>query len=128
MKLSIKGIKEWTKRNQADLALFFGFILVALISFGAGRLSAPKIVQNPVIIDESGSSTTAAAILSGVESEKGMFVASKGGTKFHWPWCSYAQKIKAGNQVWFKTEKEAQDAGFAPCGCISQKAPAGYSQ
>ena len=135
-----KKTGEWLKRNQADIVIFIGFILVALTAFGAGRLSAPEIVKNPVIIDESGVKTgvnlsgtvsqtvnaAAGEIEAGQASAKGLFVASRGGTKYHWPWCSYGEKIKLTNQVWFNSEPEAQAAGYSPCACISSKAPAGY--
>ena len=127
---------DWLKRNQADIAVFFGFILVAIIAFGAGRLSAPEVVRNPIIIDEPiGSVNLLGAVSQPADGEvgpsattatKGLFVASRGGTKYHWPWCSYGEKIKLENQLWFNSEKEAQAAGYSPCACIASKAPAGY--
>ena len=125
---------EWLKENQADLALIGGFILIALISFGAGYLSAPQIVRNPVMIDEPNASSTSANFFSEPaaignalqQNEKGLFVASRGGTKYHWPWCSYAKNIKPENQIWFNSESEAKAAGYAPCACIKNLAPAGY--
>lgn len=60
------------------------------------------------------------------QNEKGIIVASKNGTKYHWPWCSYAKKIKAENQIWFKSEAEAQKAGYTACSSFQKLAPAGY--
>ena len=153
-------IKNWLEDNQADIILVIGIILIALIGFGLGRLSALPSDKEPVIIEsqetgnlESGTGaiinnleqgsgdgqnnpSTPAATDSlrsgsniGVEAAagaKGVFVASKNGTKYHWPWCSYAKNIKPENQVWFKTETEAQKAGYAACGCIAKSPPAGY--
>jgi hypothetical protein len=140
-------IGDWIRLNQADIAIVVGFVLVAVIAFGAGRLSAPEIVRNPIIIEEPNTSTSAASILNNVSQSlgatagdsvkmsgadtaqsqaKGLFVASRGGTKYHWPWCTYGQKIKLENQIWFNSEKEAQAAGYSPCACIASKAPAGY--
>ena len=144
--IDLAQIGGWLKRNQADIAIFAGFILVSLIAFGAGRLTAPEIVRNPVIIEEpnaSGSSNIFGSVsqsvpapagdsvdppraLTGQGSVEGLFVASRGGTKYHWPWCSYGEKIKLTNQIWFNSEKEARSAGYSPCGCITSKAPAGY--
>jgi len=140
--LSFAALGDWFRRNQADVAIFIGFVLVAIIAFGAGRLSAPEIVRNPIVIDEPSISNSAdvpndVSQLVDVSAEqgtanansdtaKGLFVASRGGTKFHWPWCSYGQKIKPENQLWFNSEKEAQAAGYSPCACITNKAPAGY--
>lgn len=136
---------DWLKRNQADIVIAVGFILVAVIAFGAGRLSAPEIIRNPIIIDEpdtSGSvnilgdvsqSLNAAgdpvkAALTGQGGlAKGLFVASKNGTKYYWPWCSWAGRIKEENKVWFNSEKDAQAAGFSAGACIASEAPAGYT-
>lgn len=135
-----RPVLAWIKRNQADIAIFFGFILIALIGFLAGRLSAPEIVRNPVLIEEpqlnlndgilnsnvsqpltSGAGETAIA-----GQQQGMFMASKSSDKYHWPWCTYAQKIKEANRIWFASEAEAKSSDYSPCGCISKQAPAGY--
>jgi len=146
--INLAQIGDWIRRNQADIAIVVGFVLVAVIAFGTGRLSAPEIVRNPIIIEEpntssptnvlnnvsqplgtgAGDSINPSGADTGQESVKGLFVASRGGTKYHWPWCSYGQKIKLENQLWFNSEKEAQAAGYSPCSCISNKAPAGYQK
>jgi len=144
--MNIQTIGDWIRRNQADIAIVVGFVLIAVIAFGAGRLSAPEIVRNPIVIEEPNSSSSAvifnnvsqslgatagesaAMPLANQAAAKGLFVASRGGTKYHWPWCTYGQKIKLENQVWFNREKEAQTAGYSPCACIASKAPAGYQK
>lgn len=60
------------------------------------------------------------------QNEQGIIVASKSGTKYHWPWCSWAKKIKPENQIWFRSEAEAQKAGYQPCSAFQKLAPAGY--
>lgn len=137
--IDFKLIGDWFKKNQADIAIVAGFVLVAAIAFGAGRLSAPEIIRNPIVIEEPNS--TSSVNLSGnvsqpligtrqgsaaATSERGSFVSSRGGTKYYWPWCSWAQRIKPENQVWFKSEDEAKAAGYSPSVCIQQQAPAGY--
>lgn len=137
--IDFERIGDWLRRNQADIAIAVGFILVALVAFGAGRLSAPEVVRNPVIIEESGASTpvnllgtvsqtVSAPVGQGTAGAQGLFVASRGGTKYHWPWCAYGEKIKESNQIWFNSEKEAQATGYSPCACIMSKAPAGYAK
>lgn len=139
---------DWLKKNQADIALVVGFVLVAAIAFGAGRLSAPEIIRNPIVIEEPNSTSSinlygnvsqpligarqgspVNSVLgdAGQTAEKGTFVSSRSGTKYYWPWCSWAQRIKPENQVWFKSEDEAKAAGYSPSVCIQQQAPAGYS-
>jgi len=141
--IDLPQIGDWFRRNQADIAIVVGFVFVALIAFGAGRLSAPEIVRNPIIIDKPNASSSinllgsvsqplnapageSVAVPSTNQAAKGLFVASRGGTKYHWPWCSYGEKIKLENQIWFNSEAEAQAAGYSPCACIASKAPAGY--
>lgn len=130
---NFSGIGEWIKQNQADIAIFIGFILVALIAFGAGRLNALDELRVPVVIDEPLAACSASADFdaSGKTADsaaaKGLFVASRGGTKYHWPWCSWGENIKIENQVWFKNENEARQAGYRPCACVANKAPVGYS-
>lgn len=147
-------IKNWLEDNQADIVLVVGIILIALISFGLGRLSAPQNNKEPVIIEsqetgnlelgtgaiinnlEQGSGDSQKAIdssnlgnnssVQAATGSKGLFVASKNGTKYHWPWCSFAKKIKPENQVWFQSEAEAKKAGYSACGCIAKSPPAGY--
>ncbi len=141
--IDLPQIGDWFKRNQADIAIVVGFVLVAIIAFGAGRISAPEIIRNPIVIDEPNASSSVnvfgsvsqslnAAVgdsaNSGATIAKGLFVASRGGTKYHWPWCSYGERIKLENQVWFNSESEAQKAGYSPCACIASKAPAGYQK
>lgn len=117
-----RKIGEWLQHNQADIALVVGFISVALVSFGAGYLSAPEIIKNPVLIEEPNFSIASTTSVN----EKGLFVASRGGAKYYWPWCSWGERIKTENQVWFNSETEAKAAGFSPGECIQRLAPAGY--
>ncbi|MBI4708850.1 MAG: hypothetical protein HY764_01440 [Candidatus Portnoybacteria bacterium] len=134
---------EWAKKNQADIAVVAGFVLVALISFGVGYLSAPGISKNQVVIEETqGENITATQSVNSQTGEsqeslqaaisqsagKGIIVASKSGTKYHWPWCSWAKQIKPENQVWFNSEAEAQATGYSKCNAFDRLAPAGYAK
>lgn len=140
--IDLSKIGERIRQNQADIAIVLGFILVALISFGAGYLVSPGGEKSPVVIEESnnlinaeivsqpsgGSAGESAVLGQTLNSTKGVFVASRGGTKYHWPWCSWGQRIKDENKIWFNSEAEAQQAGYSPCACIQNKAPAGLSK
>jgi len=44
----------------------------------------------------------------------GMYVASKNGTKYHFPWCSGAKSISEVNKIWFNSVEEARASGYAP--------------
>lgn len=137
--INISQIKLWVKDNQGDIVLVISIILIALISFGLGRLTAPNIIKEPVTIEEHNFSSQSATIsnqLTGTtteitsqtsSNEKGIIVASKYGKKYHWPWCTWAKKIKPENQVWFKSEEEAKKAGYQPCSAFQKLAPVNYS-
>lgn len=139
-------IKNWFNDNQADIVLVIGVILVALIGFGLGRLTAPEVAKKePVVIENIGENIGSESNVLGQSStgsdpavsagsdpvvttntQQGLIVASKNGKKYHWPWCSWAQKIKPENQIWFNSEAEARSAGYEPCAAFEKQAPAGY--
>lgn len=100
-----EGIGQW-----GLIALVF---LVALCAFGLGRLSALEDAKPPISITQALQSAEAFALAPG-----GYVVASRTGSVYYLPWCSGAEKIAQGNQVWFSSEEAAQKAGYAPSkGC-----------
>jgi len=113
-------IKNFIKSNEKDLFIAIIIILVALISFGLGRLS--KIRENkPLInIENLGAAAGDTRTLQGSETgqeasvQEGLLVGSKNGTKYHYPWCSGALRIKEENKVWFSSVEEAKKAGYTP--------------
>ncbi|MFH1392323.1 MAG: Ada metal-binding domain-containing protein [bacterium] len=113
--------KELFIKNQDKIVLCVGVILIALIAFGLGRLSynigsksAPiEIIDNNIFRAEIGETIS--------EQKEGIFVGSKNSNKYHLPDCTWAKKIKKENEIWFKSEKEAQEKGYQPCSCISHK-------
>jgi hypothetical protein len=135
---------DWAKKNQGDIALVLGFVLVALISFGIGYLTAPGVPKNPLVIESPQANISEAvagnssqegdsAVTSETSqpqtqqgNEKGLIVASKNSKIYHWPWCSAAKNIKPENQIWFKSEAEAQATGRTRCADFEKLAPAGY--
>ena len=46
----------------------------------------------------------------------GQVVGSKNGTKYHFPWCAGAQRIKEENKKWFDSVAAARAAGYTPAG------------
>jgi len=52
--------------------------------------------------------------LVGGAANLGSIVASKNGAKYYFTWCSGATRIKEENKVWFESETEAKNAGYAP--------------
>jgi hypothetical protein len=112
-------------------------VLVGFASFGLGRLSALQTVHEPVRITSAPStvanirmSDTSRQAVEGSSSSPpspelrrasnfqpgGKIVGSKNGTKYHFPWCAGAQRIKEENKRWFDSVAAARTAGYSPAG------------
>ncbi len=104
-------------------------LLVGFSSFGLGRLSRLEGTREPVRAEQvSARMLPASAIASAplypskVEQRGnavpmaagGQVVASKGGSKYHFPWCSGAQQISEANKISFNSVEEARKAGYTP--------------
>lgn len=83
--------------------------LVALSSFGLGRLSALEEAKPSVSIRAAPKLQTPRGMYIG-----GLIVAARSGSAYYYPWCSGAAKIAAANRVWFPSEAAAREAGYAP--------------
>lgn len=94
--------------------IIINFFLVAILGFGLGRLTSVGDKRLPIKIEIA--STTLTTSLESTEStrQEGKFVGSKNGTKYHYPWCSGAARIKEENKIWFATAEEARRAGYTP--------------
>ncbi len=131
MKLAnkIEQVKAKIKPIENDLILVIVIILVALISFGLGRLSKIRENKTPITVDSSTALGAGNAVsnVSGALSDaelstnspklgvgEKLYVASKSGTKYHYPWCSGATNIKEENKIWFSSKEEAEKAGYSP--------------
>jgi hypothetical protein len=104
--------------------------VVALGSFGLGRLSKIEDSRVPVAIEYDSFDVTEATSSSSLQQNMvdshgnattppdqtitGKYVASKGGTKYHLPWCSGAQRISENNKIWFNSKVDAEKAGYQP--------------
>jgi len=55
------------------------------------------------------------AIVIGNRSASGQFVGSKNSNVYHYPSCTWANKIEASNQVWFSSSEDARNHGYRPC-------------
>lgn len=120
----IKKVNDKIKPIENDVILVIVIILVALISFGLGRLSKIRENKMPITIENAVSNISEAVEAGGeraivgrpmsdTNSEK-LYVASKSGTKYHYPWCPGALNIKEENKIWFSSKEEAEKSGYAP--------------
>ena len=46
---------------------------------------------------------------------EGMFVGSVNSDVYHYPTCTYAQRIYPENQIWFSSSEDARAHGYRPC-------------
>ena len=112
----MRNIHDWREKINTLLDEVVGkwgiaiiVFLVALASFGLGRLSALEDVQPPVAIGEAPEAAKPASLFMG-----GLVVASRSGSVYYYPWCTGAGKILPANQRWFASESDAQKAGYTP--------------
>jgi len=127
----LSNFKSFVKEHESDITLTIGIVLVALISFGTGRLTAPQINNEPIVIE--GPTASIEQSVSEVSqpadketTEQGRFVGSVNSNKYHWPDCPWVRKIAPQNQIWFSSEAEAQVAGYTRCGNFEKYIPADY--
>lgn len=96
-----KGLGEW--------GLIAVVLLLGVVSFGLGRFSAIEDVAPLIAVSEAPQTADPQALAPG-----DLYVASRTGSVYYYPWCSGGEKIAPGNQVWFASETAAQKAGYAP--------------
>ncbi|OGZ26605.1 MAG: hypothetical protein A3F95_00370 [Candidatus Nealsonbacteria bacterium RIFCSPLOWO2_12_FULL_39_31] len=103
--------------DSKELYLAAVIVLVAIISFGLGRLSKIREEKTPITIENTkigeSKSLSTFDVDSGIKTDK-IFVASRNGKKYYYAWCESANVIKEQNRVWFSTQAEAEKAGYQP--------------
>jgi len=121
----LSHFKNFVKERESDITLTIGIILIALISFGTGRLTTPQINKEPIIIEGPTASIeqSLSEKINKETTEQGKFVGSINSNKYHWPDCPWAKKIASQNQIWFSSEVEAQSTGHVRCNGFEKYAP-----
>jgi len=120
----LSQIKIFIKRNGNDIFIVLVVILVALIFFGIGRLTAPKSeairIENlrqitpEDLLKEATNSQLNANSTDGASVYTGKVVASKNSDKYHLPDCPGAKQISEKNKIWFDSIEAAEKAGYKP--------------
>ena len=104
--LKIKGL-------GADMVHEWGLVLivflVAMASFGLGRLSALEDARPPISVTQAPMAANQQAMAPG-----GLLVAARSGSVYYYPWCAGASRILPQNQRWCQSEEAARKAGYAP--------------
>ncbi len=106
------------------LLLIIIMILVGALSFGLGKLSLYEKAAEPVQITPpitiSANNFNSGEVLGEVDQGSlispggGEVVGSRNGTKYHFPWCSGAQRISEENLVIFESVDAARAQGYTP--------------
>ena len=111
IKLWVESFKD--KREQILLSVVIVF--VALSSFALGRYSLANNTdtQSNSSSSQTGNYQSKKTPENTTSSASGSFVASKSGTKYYLLSCSGVSKISDKNKIYFKTESEAQTAGYS---------------
>lgn len=102
-------VKFGTETALGEWGLILIVFLVALSSFGLGRLSATETAKPVVSVAEAPFEGEPRGMAVG-----GLVVASRNGSVYHYPWCGGASQISATNKVWFASEEAATAAGYTP--------------
>lgn len=110
---NLKKIKQIFVTYERELCVAIFVIFIPLFILGIARMSLIEAQKSPVRVF-MGQTTNNVGIIG--PQEAGLLVGSKNSTKYHYPWCSGAQRIKDSNKVWFSSEKEARDRGYTPAG------------
>jgi hypothetical protein len=110
--MSIQEISAKFKQFFEDTELFTSFILVvvALASFGLGRLSVVGHASPTQRPDE----LKPAAVAATTPKDATTYVGSKNGETYQFPWCPGALRVKDENKVVFQSKQEAEAAGYRP--------------
>lgn len=124
----LSHFKKFVNQNRSDILLTVFIALIALISFGIGRLTAPSSDNKPIIIEQPTASINQSflwnnQLLGNETAVQKKFIGSVNSNKYHWPDCPWAKKIAKQNQIWFSSEAEAQAAGYTRCGNFEKYIP-----
>ena len=136
--MSLQDFLQKCKSDRVFIPLVI--IFVGMGAFGLGRLSKIEEERQGVSIEAPARVVEALkgqnwALNGGLEalnatpdqsvsqgnttntvSTDGQVVASKNGTKYHFPWCSGAKTISEANKIYFNSTAEARAAGYTPAG------------
>jgi hypothetical protein len=117
----LSRFKIFCKDKQSDLFIIIAIILVALISFGIGRLTAPKTepiqiknLEKASVQDIAPEQKEGTAQKETQGNYQGQVVGSKNSDKYHLPDCPGAKQISEQNKIWFSSIEEAEKAGYKP--------------
>lgn len=111
----IKYCKTFLIKNEDKIILGVGFILVAILSFGVGKLSEVNRSGAPIVFQDApacGDAEKNNPNLADSEKIQGQIIGNKKSLIYHLPGGAFYDKISEANRVYFNSEAEAQKAGY----------------
>lgn len=119
LNLDFQKLKKFLIDEEGNIILFIGFVLVAFLSFGAGKLSETYHPQEPIIFKNApdcpvlpaNDETNAAGNADAVKT-KDKIIGNKNSMIYHVPGSASYNKINPENRVYFDTEADAEKAGY----------------
>lgn len=116
LSLDFQKLKKFLLDKEDKIILAIGFILVAFLSFGAGKLSETYRPNTPIIFknapDCSTSLAKSADATADIAKTEGKIIGNKNSKIYHIPGSASYNKISPENRVYFDTEADAQKAGY----------------
>lgn len=110
-KASIRAYIETPQGNA--LMDIVSLVSVGVIAFILGQHSVEKDVPSPFVHDTSARIERMEPQKGGVQIlPTGKIVASKNGKRWHYLWCKGAETISEKNKRYFKSEADAEKAGY----------------
>lgn len=113
--LDFKYCKDTLIKHEGRIILAIGFVLVAILSFGAGKLSTVSKADPPIIfqnVPDCGNNPGNASASPIADISQGKIIGNKNSLIYHVPGGAFYDKISPTNRVYFDSEADAQKAGY----------------
>lgn len=119
IKDNLLKIKPFFNKNTLSVIIL---ILVAISSFGLGKISANREKRTPIILgafetqktSQISNITPVPTSKKAVETMTDTVVASKNGKSYYFASCAGAKRILDENKITFSSKIEAEKAGYKP--------------
>ena len=109
----LQELKEPIRITDALVHVSSATAASALSSSGMGNMAKTLVPSGPPLAKSLGGQPHLPDALDR-QAIGGQVVASKTGIRYHFPWCSGAQRISEANKMWFHSVEDARKAGYIP--------------
>jgi hypothetical protein len=111
-------LKDRNNRDQRRDSMKLAYVLLALALLMPLAFSAPAndgdmhFAREAIDVLHPSSDYTSNAVSQASER---VFVGSIKSSKYHYPSCQWAKKIKPENEIWFSSSQDARNQGYVAC-------------